>query len=165
MKTAKQQRHFKIIELINKYDIASQEELTKLLHEADIEVTQATLSRDLSELGIARIREGNHYKYAQLQREELTVIQQIVGLEVRSIEHNNVMIVIKTLIGRAQGVAFFIDSRHIEGVLGTMAGDDTIFVIPRNIDDIEHICQEIKDAIFNPEVYQHNHVHHHHHEH
>jgi len=142
----KLQRQFLIKEIIQTQPVASQEELVTLLKKRSVDVTQATLSRDLTELGVARIHthEGLRYSLSGHSEEK---ISPIVGREVISVEHNEVMVVIRTLPGRASGVASFIDSLMNPLIIGTVAGDDTVFVTPSSVKKISKIEKLIKDLI------------------
>ncbi len=142
----KPQRHFLIKEIIQTQPVASQEELVSLLKKRSFEVTQATLSRDLAEIGVARIHthEGLRYSLSGQAEEK---ISPLVGREVLSVEHNEVMVVIRTLPGRASGVASFIDSLMNPLIIGTVAGDDTVFVTPASVKKISKIEKIIKDII------------------
>lgn len=126
----KQSRQFAIKQIIIHQHISSQEELCRALHEAGIEVTQATLSRDLKELGIARVNTPEGVRYVLHIESEERRLRPFIGYEVESIDANDSLIVVKTLPGRAQGVAQFIDGLHHPSILGTIAGDNTIFVTP-----------------------------------
>ena len=142
----KPQRHLLIKEIIQTQPVASQEELVALLKKRNFDVTQATLSRDLAELGVARIHTHDGLRYSlNGQSEEKN--SSFVGREVLSVEHNEVMVVIRTLPGRASGVASFIDSLMNPLIIGTVAGDDTVFVTPASVKKISKIEKIIKDLI------------------
>ncbi len=142
----KPQRHFLIKEIIQTQPVASQEELVLLLKKRNFEVTQATLSRDLAELGVARIHTNEGLRYSlNSQSEEKNF--PFVGREVLSVEHNEVMVVIRTLPGRASGVASFIDSLMNPMIIGTVAGDDTVFVTPASVKKISKLEKIIKELI------------------
>lgn len=126
----KQKRQFTIKQIITHQPISSQEELCKALDAAGIEVTQATLSRDLKELGIARVNSPEGLRYVLHTESEERRLRPFIGYEVESLDSNESLIVIKTLPGRAQGVAEFVDGLHSPAILGTIAGDNTIFVTP-----------------------------------
>ncbi len=142
----KPQRHFIIKEIIQTQPVASQEELVALLKKRNFDVTQATLSRDLAELGVARIHTNDGLRYS-LNGHSDEKISPIVGREVLSVDHNEVMVVIRTLPGRASGVASFVDSMMNPLIIGTVAGDDTVFVTPASVKKISKIEKIIKDLI------------------
>lgn len=135
-------RHAAIKALIASKDIANQNELAKELKKKGIVVTQATLSRDLAELGIIRMPTENGYRYELRTNDVEPVLRGFTSEEVISIDANEHLIVIRTFPGRAQGVAFLLDSKKDPELLGTLAGDDTIIVVPRSV-------KRVKKAITN----------------
>jgi len=143
----KLRRHFAIKEIIAQKPVSSQEELCEELRKAGFEVTQATLSRDLRELGIIRVHAEGRARYALHKEEQERKLGSFIGYEVESISSNESMIVIKTLSGFASGVAEFIDSLHHPDILGTIAGDNTIFITPVSIKKTESLLKFIKDVI------------------
>jgi transcriptional regulator of arginine metabolism len=126
----KKLRHQAIQEIIAAFAVASQEELADYLRDRGIEVTQATLSRDLAEMNVIRIRAGERLRYALSTDESEQSIKSLVWKEMLSADSNETSVVIRTLPGRASGVAMFIDSLRNPAVLATIAGDDTVLVIP-----------------------------------
>lgn len=119
--------------LLRTHLVATQDELGELLRRQGIEVTQATLSRDLARLQARRVssREGGTvYELADApapRGEELLL--EVHGL-VTTVDESDAMVVVRTLPGGAPAVAAAIDSTRPAGVLGTIAGDDTIFIVP-----------------------------------
>jgi transcriptional regulator of arginine metabolism len=118
--------------ILDKGDIHTQVELRKKLKEKGIETTQATISRDLKELGYSRAPIGDgSYRLVKVEgRDEHVDIFFKFGLE-KMIQVRN-FIVFTTRPGNAQAVAGAIDRTHVEGILGTVGGDDTIFAITKN---------------------------------
>ena len=147
--TSKLVRQNKIREILQSLDVTSQEQLVKLLLEAGIEVTQATLSRDFAELGVIRLSGENGIRYVLNPDEAGTYISKFIGFEILSVSNNESMVLIRTLAGRAQGVAYFIDHLNKEEILGTVAGDDTVLVIPNTHKNIELIVSIIKELMLN----------------
>ncbi|MCI0708474.1 MAG: arginine repressor [Ignavibacteriae bacterium] len=143
----KSSRHLAIKQIIAQRPIASQEELCDALGKAGFEVTQATLSRDLKELGIARINAPEGPRYVLHHQSEERRLQSVISYEVERIDANEVMVIIRTLPGRAPGVASFIDSLQHRDILGTLAGDDTVLVTPSSTKKIRNVLQYIKDAL------------------
>ena len=141
------QRQQNIKEVIQSHFIASQDELVQLLKKKGITTTQATLSRDLAELQVVRIHTPQGMKYSFTINEEEIKITPLVSREVVAIDSNESMIVIRTLPGRAQGVASYIDSLHSTMILGTVAGDDTVFITPRSIKKIAALKKEIHSIL------------------
>lgn len=144
----KEIRHRKIFELIKNNEIGTQEELTAKLIEAGCEVSQATVSRDISELNLIKIDYGNKkYKYACSIPEKLSLSPQIVSLFKQitvSIESANNLIVLKTLSGNAGTAGMAIDEMHFPQILGTVAGDDTVLIITKTTNDAEVILKSLR---------------------
>lgn len=147
----KAQRQLAIKEIISSKDISSQEELAKELSRRGFEVNQATLSRDLKELGIAKVSTPEGVWYQLQPENEAHRLRALISYEIESIHANESLIVIKTLRGRASGVAEILDRLDIPDILGTIAGDDTIFIAPTSTKKISAIVRRIKDAIFQTE--------------
>ena len=144
---SKNSRHFVIKQIITRQAVASQEELRLLLESEGVEVTQATLSRDIKDLGIARVNTPEGMRYVLRPESEEHRLKALLSYEVESIEWNEAVIVVKTLPGRAQGVAEIIDSLRETDVLGTIAGDNTIFVAPSSTKKIPAIVARIRELI------------------
>jgi transcriptional regulator of arginine metabolism len=140
-------RHSLIKSTISSQEVYNQTQLVKLLKQNGIRITQATLSRDLSDLGIVRVPtpKGTVYKVGETGSQ--SAIKSHVADEVISIDNNEHLIVLKTFTGRAQGVAVFIDSKKQPDILGTIAGDDTILVIPRSIKKMKTIIEQLKTTL------------------
>lgn len=152
----KQQRHLRIKDLVSRQAFQNQNELLDALLAQGIDITQATLSRDCGELGIVRMHTVDSYKLAlQSGNEKLTplsanekpALRSLISVEVRSIEANESMIVMRTLTGRAHGVASYLDSLDSADILGTIAGDDTLIVIPKSVKRIEAVVKFIKQKV------------------
>ncbi|MCX6132276.1 MAG: hypothetical protein NTU47_00570 [Ignavibacteriales bacterium] len=140
----KQRRHFAIKQIIGQQMISNQDELCQALEKAGHSVTQATLSRDMKELGIARVHSADRVRYVlNIESEERRLVP-LIGYEIERIESNETMIVIKTLPGRAQGVAELIDGMRHPAILGTLAGDNTIFITPASVANIEDTLELIR---------------------
>ncbi len=139
----KQIRHRKIKEILQQNEVGNQHELMQLLLNTGIEVAQATLSRDCSELGIIRSRTATGYRLVFPDENPGHMIKGLVEMEIQSIESNETSVVIKTLPGRAHGVGSYIDHLKSSRILGTIAGDDTVLVIPASVKDIRGILEFI----------------------
>jgi transcriptional regulator of arginine metabolism len=144
-------RQKKIRELVENNEVSGQNELLGLLDEAGFKVAQATLSRDFADLGIVRTRtaEGNYRLVAPEQPQE-DIIRELVGMEVLSVAANETSIIIRTLPGRAHGVGSFIDRLRSDEILGTIAGDDTVLVIPATIKRISSVKSYIQRTLSQP---------------
>ncbi|HTR81168.1 MAG TPA: arginine repressor [Bacteroidota bacterium] len=143
----KGKRQFALKEIIQTKAVGSQEDLVVDLKKRGFTVTQATLSRDLKELGVVRIHSGEGLRYALSAESEERKMKSLIGFEVTSVDANETMIVIRTLPGRAPGVASFLDSLHNPHLLGTVAGDDTVVVLPSTIRKIQSTLHDIKNAL------------------
>lgn len=129
----KTRRRQAILELIATTSIPSQHELARALRARGFRVTQATLSRDLKDLRISRIPTDDGYAYAVTEGESREAEAGLVEREVLGVEANESIIVLRTLAGRAQGVGVYIDGLKQAEILGTIAGDDTVLVLPRSV--------------------------------
>lgn len=148
----KSQRHAKIIELINKNDIETQEDLTAMLKQNGFDTTQATVSRDIKELRLVKIADDKgRYKYAQkASTDELRLsakFTRILEETVIRIDVSTSFVVIKTYPAMAQAAASAIDNMNWEEIVGTIAGDDTIFVALKTIEDAEVFCEKVKEIL------------------
>ena len=129
----KQERHQLIRNLVETRNIETQEDLANALRESGIKVTQATVSRDIKELMLVKVSDmrGNYRYSIPKERSHLMSSEQLERLmrnSVISVRSGGNLVVLHTLPGTAQGVAFAIDSMKWFGIMGTVAGDDTIFV-------------------------------------
>jgi transcriptional regulator of arginine metabolism len=145
----KTKRLLAIEKIITEETISTQEELLKRLKGKGISCTQATLSRDLRQLGVSRIPNGaNGYRYALTEKIVQVpgkVVKQNMGSVITSVVDARGLLVMKTIPGNAGSVAFFIDNSGRYEIAGTIAGDDTILIIPRDEISIHqvHKCLEI----------------------
>jgi transcriptional regulator of arginine metabolism len=128
----KQERLFAIKEIISTRSISSQRDLRRELHRRGVEVTQATLSRDMKELGVSRAAGGEKPRYSFASASEVQILRPLVGAEVLSIDANESIIVVRTLPACANTVAEFLDMQRNADIIGTVAGDNTLLVIPRS---------------------------------
>jgi transcriptional regulator of arginine metabolism len=128
----KQERHFSIKEILAARQVGSQDALRRELRKRGCEVTQATLSRDMQELGIVRVPTAKGSMYAVPAAPEMQSLRPLVGAEVLGIGANESVIVVRTLPGCANTVGEFIDVQKNPDVLGTVAGDNTVLVIPQS---------------------------------
>ncbi len=143
----KHSRQFAIKQIITHQVIGSQEELCNALVKANFEVTQATLSRDLKELGIARVNTAEGVRYILHTESEERRLTPFIGYEIEKMDANESLVVVKTLPGRAQGVAEIIDSLHHPLILGTLAGDNTIFVTPSSVEKIGEVLNLLRELM------------------
>jgi transcriptional regulator of arginine metabolism len=127
----RERRRSLIKRIIVEHRIGSQDELVRLLAMHGVQCTQATLSRDLRDMNVVRRNTAHGQVYmADRSPAYLEAFRRVVGMEILNVRHNGVMVVIRTLAGRAEGVAAFLDTWGHANILGTVAGDDTVFVAP-----------------------------------
>ncbi len=145
---SKRQRQQALLALISEYEIDTQEELTKRLQALGYHTTQATVSRDIRELGLEKISyNGNMHKYvagAEHEAGNHTSYQQVMSSSVISIDSAQNIIVVKTVAGMAMAVGAAVDNIKIEGIVGCIAGDDTLFLAIKDQALAEKIIGEIK---------------------
>lgn len=130
---ARSSRQSKILELISTKEIETQEELAKELKNANFEITQATISRDIKELGLTKILSGSgKYKYAILGSEQQVVSNKYINIFrecVISVKPALNLAVVKTIKGMGSGVCSFIDKLNLTELLGATYGDDTVMLV------------------------------------
>lgn len=143
----KQARHIAIKRIILSRIIGKQADLRRALRKSGIHVTQATLSRDLRELGVVRIGTPEGMRYVIHVEAEEEKLRSLIGYEVERIDSNEEMIVVKTLPGRAQGVASIIDNLRHPLILGTIAGDNTIFITPVSVKKTAEVVKIIRSLM------------------
>ena len=152
--SAKLRRQNKIKEILNFKFISSHEDLLKVLHKENVEATQATLSRDFAELGIVRTFTDKGPRYVLNPDESGKQIARLIGFEIINVECNESLILIRTLAGRAQGVAHYIDRLNKPEILGTVGGDDTVLVIPSSVSHLSKIVLMIKQMMSEPPAFK-----------
>ena len=144
----KYRRHNKIIEIINEHDIDTQDELIAKLREAGFEVTQATISRDIRDLKLVKISTENHkYKYALSPQDDIigsSKYKNILKETIISVDYANNMVVLRTYAGMAQAAAAATDGMGWDEIVGTIAGDDTIFVLMRDKEAAVEFVQKVR---------------------
>ena len=140
-------RQSKIKEIITAQEIGSQEELTQILKDNGFDTTQATLSRDLHELGIVRIPSENGFRYVFHQDQMEQSLKPLMAMEIINVFHNESTIVVKTMPGRAQGVAIYFDRWQNSNIIGTVAGDDTILIVPDTHENVQMILEKIRELM------------------
>ena len=148
----KRYRIMKIKEIVQNQVIETQEELAAALQKEGIVVTQATVSRDIKELMLVKVPYKNgRYRYA-LSTEKKNVmsnnhIAMLFQEAVTRIDSSMNLIVIHTLPGSAQSIAFSIDHSDNKAIIGTLAGDDTVLVIMRNPEDVPAFVEQIQQFL------------------
>lgn len=127
-------RQSQILEVIDHEPVASQEELRVKLASRGIEATQATLSRDLKDLGLVKRAGDGAYVRPGIERSAPATEEQLrksIGANVRGLERVDALVILRTDPGQAQSVAVLIDRVKLDQIAGTIAGDDTILIVCR----------------------------------
>lgn len=147
----KTRRHAKILELINAYTIDTQEELLRRLREDGFDVTQATVSRDIKELRLIKtLSPDGKYKYSvgrDNTRDYSSKFYSLLSDSAVQINCAGNMVIIKCLTGMAQAVCAAMDSMHWPNIVGTLAGDDTIFIVVKNEEQAQQMVSELKKMV------------------
>lgn len=147
----KDNRQRKVIEIIEKHDIETQEELAKYLKEAGYQVTQATVSRDIRELALTKIQAGNgRQKYAVLPQESSAMGEKYIRVlrdGFASMDMAQNILVIKTVAGMAMAVAAALDALKFPEIVGCIAGDDTIMAAVRTTEETRILMDKIHGMI------------------
>ena len=130
----KTHRQSKVKEIVERNVIRTQDELVDALRQEGIDVTQATVSRDINELMLVKVPSGDgSYRYAFPSERNVTVsvarLEKTFQDSVLSIDHSGNIVVLRTLPGTAQAVAYVLDNVRWPEIIGTVAGDDTIFLV------------------------------------
>mgnify|MGYP003101014651 CR=1 FL=1 len=144
----KLERHSKIVELIGKYEIETQEELAEKLTQAGFNVTQATVSRDIRELKVPG--ENGRQRYMVLESPRGTSASKYIRIlkdGFVSMDMAQNILVIKTVSGMAMAVAAALDAIKFHEVVGCIAGDDTIMCAVRSVDDTIIVMEKIKKMV------------------
>ena len=142
-------RQAKILDLIQKDIIDTQEELAELLRAEGYAVTQATVSRDIKELNIIKTlsEDGKRYRYAASRPRELSTQNKFISIfrnVVLSIEAAGNLVIIKTETGSANAAAELVDRLDYDEVMGVIAGDNTIFIAVDNIYHVEDVVDRLR---------------------
>ena len=136
----KEKRHQVILDLVDRTNLSSQANLRKMLGTRGFEVTQATLSRDLKELHVVKTTgEDGEYKYA--------IMEEIPGFQIASCDISGNLLVLHTDPGMAQAVAYRVDALRLSGILGTVAGDDTLLVVVAEGYDAHKVRKDLWQGI------------------
>lgn len=148
----KKTRHDKILEIITQYEVETQEELVRYLRESGFDVTQATISRDIRELKLYKMSTGKgKQKYIVLQQGNENHMEdkfiRVLKDGFVSMDMAQNILVVRTVSGMAMAVAAAIDSLHLQEVVGSIAGDDTIMAAVRTVEDTEQLMEKIRELL------------------
>lgn len=148
----KSSRQNKIVEIIRKYNVETQEELADYLQEAGFAVTQATVSRDIRELKLTKVpTESGRSKYAVHQGATSALNDKLVRVlrdAFISMDRAQNILVIKTVSGMAMAAAAALDSLELSAIVGCIAGDDTIMCAIRTDEQTEEVMQVVSDLVY-----------------
>ncbi len=143
----KNKRQYKILDIIKLHDVETQEMLQSLLLEYGFKVTQATVSRDIKELRLIK-KAGNNGVYRYEVPEENNTKQSFFVDAVTSVDYAINTVVLKCHNGMAQAACAALDSMEYKNIVGTIAGDDTIFVLMRTENDARMLVGKFKEMIW-----------------
>lgn len=145
----KNDRQRKILDIVSSEDIETQEELMKALKREGYDTTQATVSRDIKELKLRKVSLGvgrRVYRPSEISADASSMesYKNILESSVLSVDTAGNLVVVKTVSGMAMAVGAAIDSLRIDGVVGCIAGDDTIFVAVKDLNHTAGVSKEIR---------------------
>jgi transcriptional regulator of arginine metabolism len=148
----KNNRQNQLLQIIAEENIETQEQLLERLEARGIKSTQATISRDIKQLHLVKEPAGQgRYRYAvSAHRTKLNFadrLRTIFRESLLSADYANNIAVVKTMPGLAQGAASALDSMHINDMVGSLAGDDTVIIVMRDEDSARDFCEEIKEML------------------
>jgi len=144
----KNDRQNAILELIGKDDMLTQRDLAEALRKQGFRVTQATVSRDIREMNLVKVQGSDGtYRYIQPRQVDGDILKRLIRIladSLISVEHAGHMVVVKTLSGSANVAGEALDMMHWPEVLGTIAGDNTIFIVCRHENQATEITERIR---------------------
>lgn len=142
----KKNRHEKILELIAKEEIVTQEELAAALKKSGYEVTQATVSRDIRALGLTKVQtESGRQKYALLRtKDDADKYIRVLRDSFVSIDQAQNLLILKTVSGMAMAAGAALDALNFDGIVGCIAGDDTVMAAVRTVEETAVVMEEIR---------------------
>lgn len=147
----KQKRHSTIVELIEKYDIGTQEELAERLRDAGFTVTQATVSRDIRELKLSKVPTGDGgNKYVVFRQDDGHLsdkFSRILKDGLVTVERAQNMVIVKTVSGMAMAVAAALDAIKFDEIVGCIAGDDTIMAATHSLEEADKIVAKLEQML------------------
>ena len=144
-------RQQKLLELINEKAIETQDELVANLQREGFDVTQATVSRDIKELGLVKVSiDGKRHRYTKEKRDSVMTSKftDMFRHSVISVDYAQNIVVIKTLSGSANVAGMMVDRLKNKDVLGSVAGDDTVFAVMRNNEVAEEVAEQLREIAF-----------------
>lgn len=147
----KRNRQEAILRVISQYEVETQQELAQRLKEEGFEVTQATVSRDIRDMKLSKMPTGEgHQKYVRFHNDEKHLSGKYVNVLKEgfvSIDMAQNVLVVKTVSGMAMAVAAAIDAMKYPEIVGTIAGDDTIMMAVRTVEDTKSLMNQILQLV------------------
>ena len=147
----KNSRHTRILEIISDYVIETQDDLIEKLRESGYAVTQATISRDIKQLGLVKTAsKDGRYQYTVARNDSTgneNKLKNIMRETILSAQNAENIVVVKTFSGMANAAAAALESLAGEAIVGSIAGDDTIFIVVRNDEDAVEFTDYVKEII------------------
>lgn len=147
----KNYRHQKIMEIIQSKDVETQEELVELLLNEGFSATQATVSRDIKQLNLRKVSKKNGKQcYAAYSSTPPTMNDKLIRVlkdGFVSMDSAQNILVVKTVSGMAMAVAAAIDAIQIPKIVGSIAGDDTVMIAIKSVDDVESVMEELEQMV------------------
>ena len=147
----KKSRHKAIREIIEEFEIETQEELAGKLKEEGFSVTQATVSRDIRDMKLSKVPVGDgRQKYTILVHQDSYLSDKYIRVlkdGFISMDMAQNILVLKTVSGMAMAVAAAVDAMHLKEIVGSIAGDDTIMMAVRTVEDTQVVMEKIKTVI------------------
>lgn len=145
MKPTKSERQARLLQVIREREISTQDELVASLNKTGLDVTQATVSRDIKELGIIKVSTGaGSQKYVPMERSGEVAsgrLMKVFSEAVIQVDAAMNLVIIKTLPGMAQAGASALDSMRLPEIVGSIAGDDTVFIATRTIEQADSLAR------------------------
>ena len=145
----KARRQALLLELVDREPLHSQEELRRRLHQRGFDATQATISRDISDLGLVKRAGDGAYQRPGVEASNpetaLAALERATAEFLRRVDRVQQLVVVRTGVGQAQPLALALDRAHLDDVVGTIAGDDTILVIARGARNAAALTKRLKE--------------------
>ena len=148
----KNDRQSRILEIIERENVETQEQLQQRLQEQGVVCTQATISRDIKQLHLVKepVGQGKYRYTVSSQRSRLNVADKLRGIfreSIVSIDNAQNIVVIKTMSGLANAAAAAVDSMNVPYMVGSLAGDDTAFLVMRDTESAKSFCEEVHEML------------------
>ncbi len=148
----KNDRQSRILEIIERENVETQEQLQQRLQAQGVICTQATISRDIKQLHLVKepVGQGRYRYTVSSQRSRLNVADKLRGIfreSIVSIDNAQNIVVIKTMSGLANAAAAAVDSMNVPYMVGSLAGDDTAFLVMRDTESAKSFCAEVHEML------------------